>query len=222
MNKECNHLKRKLPRALILLLAGIVVGLAASGLLHALTDLSLFGENAGLKRTSAADNAHLSARAYEVLENIKDNDFSALSRVAHPQKGVLFSPCATVSPEINKRFLPKQLAAFGTDTNVYIWGVASIDGRPIEMAPLEYINGVVYDRDYIMASTIGINTIIKSGNALENVTEEFPDMRFVDFFVPGYEGGTAEDLSWGILRLGFESDKDEYKLTLILNSSWTG
>ena len=207
---------------LVLLLAGIVVGFIGSGVLHELTGFSLFGENSSVRQSGTADNASLSACAYDVLDMIKENDFAALSRAAHPQNGIIFSPCATISPEVNKKFLPKQIAAFGTDTNVYIWGVTSADGRPIEMTPREYINEFVYNRDYITASNVGINAITKSGNALENISEVFPDMKFVDFFLPGNESGGVEDMSWGILRLGFEVESGEYRLSLILNSSWTG
>ena len=186
------------------------------------TGFSLFSESAGTQKSGSSGNVQLSALAYGVLEILEENDFAALSRAAHPQQGVIFSPCATISPEVNKHFEAGQIAAFKTDTNIYMWGVSNVDGHPIEMTAVEYVNEFVYNRDYTAATLVGINTIVKSGNALENITEVFPDIEFVDFLVPGDQTDTGEDLGWGILRLGFDEFDGEYKLTLILNSSWTG
>lgn len=193
-----------------------------SSLLYVMTGYSLF-KSAPDTPASANDicNAELTKLAYTVLEYIEQRDYAGLSQVAHPEYGVVFSPYATVSLATNKCFQTKQIAAFDTDQTVYVWGVHEGTGEPIEMTPESYLTEYVLDKDYIGASVIGVNRIVKSGNALENITEVFPDVKFVDFHIPGGEKDSTDDFGWSSLRLGFEEYEGKQWLTVILNSRWT-
>jgi hypothetical protein len=62
--------------------------------------------------------------------------------------------------------------------------------------------------------------IVMSGNSLENIKEVFPNARFVDFHIPGTDQESG-GLDWSSIRLGFEHDEGELKLTVILHSEWT-
>ena len=93
-------------------------------------------------------------------------------------------------------------------------------GDPIEMTPAEYFKKFVFDRDYTLSPEIGVDAIVKSGNSLENITEVFPNIRFVDFHIPGTDP-SAGGLDWSSLRLGFEKYEGELKLTVIVHSQWT-
>jgi len=205
-----------------MIIGGFVAGVLIASLIYSLTGFSLFGR-AGDKPSASvdSDNAELTALAYGVLEYIRDGDYQALSRVAHPDFGVVFSPYATVTLTTNRRFTPLQIAEFEKDTTIYVWGVQDGSGEPIEMTPADYFAGYVYSKDYFSASLIGVNRIVKSGNALENITDEFPGVRFVDFHIPGGEKDTPEELAWGSLRLGFEEYEGALWLTVIINSRWT-
>jgi len=178
----------------------------------------------GVDRPASAvgiKNAELTTLAYEVLGYINDGNYYELSRIAHPEFGIVFSPSATVTLATNKRFRAEQIAAFGSDNAVCVWGIHEGSGEPIEMTPGNYFAEYILARDYISASIIGVNHVVKSGNALENITEVFPDVQFVDFHIPGAEKGSAEDFGWTSLRLGFEEHGGRLWLTLILNSKWT-
>jgi len=183
---------------------------------------TIFGSGTERAKTPAdTDNADLTAFAYAILGYIRDGDYVALSQVSHPELGVVFSPCATVTLSTNKRFSPEQIAAFGSDKNTYVWGVQDGSGEPIEMTPSDYFSGIVFGRNYLDAPVIGVNRIVKRGNALENITEIFPDAKFVDFHIPGGERGSEEELGWNTLRLGFEEYEDTLRLTIIIHSKWT-
>jgi len=200
---------------------GVVVGIMISTVLYVAV-----GPPGGVNNRPSAtflnnNNAELTGFAYKVLGYINTGDYQALSQVAHPEYGVVFSPYATVSLTKNKCFQTDQIAAFGSDQTVYIWGVQDGIGEPIEMTAASYFSEYILDRDYINASVIGVNRIVKSGNALENITEEFPDIRFIDFHIPGGDKDSTEDLCWSSLRLGFEEYDGKLWLTLILNSKWT-
>jgi len=195
-----------------------------SNVLYAVTGFKLFAAAPDRNRNAPAaesGNAELTALAYSVLGYINSADYHALSRAAHPEFGVVFSPHATVSLTTNRCFQAEQIAAFASDTNVYVWGVNESSGEPIEMTPESYFAEYVAYRDYIDASIVGVNRIVKSGNALENIRELFPDAQFVDFHIPGNDKDSAEDYEWSSLRLGFEEYEGELRLTVILNSKWT-
>jgi len=214
-------LKTKLSRFLPIL-AGFVAGLMLSGVLYAATGFAIFGRWHETPLPYAdASNAKLTALAFDILENIKKGDYRALSRSAHPDYGVMFSPCATVSLSANKCFNAKQIAAFETDTNTYVWGIYSVSGEPIEMTPAAYFSKFVFDKDYTTASVIGVNRVVRQGNALENITEVFPDVLFVDFHFPGGDRFSSDDQNWSSLRLGFEEYDGTLMLTVILHSEWT-
>jgi hypothetical protein len=213
----------KKPYPLVLpILIGAVAGVVLASVFYIAGGLSIFSRPAELPPTPAkANNAELTAIAYNVLESIRDGDFAALSRAAHPEFGVVFSPFATVTLSTNMRFCPEQIAVFGDDSNVYFWGVQNGSGEPIEMTLIEYFDKFVYSRNYIDAPIVGVDRIVRSGNALENITEVFPGVRFVDFHFPCVERDPADEPQWSSLRLGFEDHDGALWLTVIINSRWT-
>jgi len=214
-------LKKSFNRVLFLLI-GVVAGFVIAGLVFVATGFSIFG-GAPEKPPSSASltNAELTAVAFEVLESIRDGDFAALSRFAHPDFGIVFSPYATISLLTNRCFSAEQIASFGSDSNMYVWGVLSGSGEPIEMTPVDYFAEFVFPRDYFAcASVIGVNRIVTSGNALENILEEFPGLLFVDFHIPGGARDEPDELDWSSLRLGFEDIGGSLWLTVILRSTW--
>jgi len=163
----------------------------------------------------------LTSLAYGVLENIRDNDFIALSQIAHPEYGVVFTPYATINLSTDRRFSAEQLAILNLDTHSYIWGVYNGSGEPIELTVAEYFNRFIPAGDYLDASVVGVNRIVKSGNALENITDVFPDVKFVDFHIPGGDRDTPDEYSWSSLRLGFEEYESTLRLVVIVHSAWT-
>ena len=198
---------------------GVVAGFLISSVLCAITGFSIFGRYREQPLpTEDANSAALCALAYSILDDIKAGDYAALSLVANPELGIIFSPQSTVSTSTNRLFTAQEIASFGTDSNSYVWGVSSAGGEPIEMTPVEYFDRYVFDRDYTAASYIGVDRIIRSGNALENISEVFPGMRFVEFYVPGDDRDPTANIGWSILRLGFEEYNGSLWLTAVIHS----
>ena len=207
---------------IICVAAGLVAGALIAGAVYAFTGFSVFGRIRD--RTVSADevfSSELTATAYEVLDCIKAGDFAQLARFVHPELGVMFSPNATVTPSANKRFSAEEIAAFGGDTNIYVWGVYSAGGEPIEMTPAEYFTRFVFCKDYTTAPYLGVNSIVRSGNALENITEVFPNIQYIDFHMPGGGHSPIDDTEWSSLRLGFEELDGRLWLTVITHSEWS-
>lgn len=218
--KSVSRLKRSLPQVLYLL-CGVIAGLIISSVFFTLTGFSVFGRIYDqAPRASVTDNAELTTLAFGVLDDLRTGDYAALANAAHPDYGVVFSPRATVTLSANRTFMPEQIAAFGDDAKVYVWGVRDGSGEPIEMTPAEYIAGFINCKDYSSASVLGVNHIVRSGNALENITEVFPGVQFVDFYMSG-DKDSAENLGWSSLRIGFEEYEGQLRLTVIIHSEWT-
>ncbi|MDR2665153.1 MAG: hypothetical protein LBC21_02605 [Oscillospiraceae bacterium] len=165
-------------------------------------------------------NSSLVARAYDILDTLKNSDYESLARSVHPEYGVIFAPYATISLPSNKRFTEGQVSSFGVDANTYVWGVYDGSGEPIELSPAAYFARFVYNKDFARAPVVGVNYTVRSGNALENVTDVFPDAQYVDFYFPGDDKG-ADSRDWNSLRLGFEDYSGTLCLTVIIHSEWT-
>lgn len=164
-------------------------------------------------------SSQLSQLAFETAEYIKHGDYISLSKIVHPEYGLVISPYATISLSSNKCFTREQVAHFGDDSEVYIWGISDGAEEPIEMTPGKYFSEYVYDCDYLNAPIVGINRIVKSGNSLENLSDMFPDAQFVDLHNPGTQEADYKD--WCTLRLVFEEYDNTMMLTAIIHSEST-
>jgi len=219
----------KILKYCITALIGILIGAALMLLALKLSGVHTFDRLLGI--TSAASSpshtagaevsdAELTDYAYTILGYIKAGDYEALADAVHPEYGLVFSPYANISFSTDKCFTPDQVRRLGTDDTTYIWGTLDGSGAPIEMTPADYFKQFVYDRDYLNAPVVGVNYIVKTGNALENITSVFPDIKFVEFHFPP-SGADSDGLDWSTLRLGFEEYNGALRLTLILHSQWT-
>jgi len=216
-----NPLKNINLRYVLTFFAGILIYFLISAIIFLTTGHTMFGRpvNSPPARNELS-NTELAAFAFEVLEFISEEDFISLSEMVHPDFGLVFSPGATITLNTNMRFSAEQVAQFSSDNQLYIWGIDS-DGAPIELTPIEYFNAFVLSSDYLSASLIGIDRIVRTGNALENISDEFPGIRFVDFHIPADDRNTSDDLDWSSLRLGFEAHKNRLWLSVIVHSTWT-
>ena len=128
---------------------------------------------------NSSDNFPLLSSA--VVRAIQERDYDTLAAFVHPEEGVTFTPYSTVDRDSDLRFTAAQVRQFSTDQTVYTWGVSDGLGSLIELTPAEYFSTYVFNTDYTQAPEIGVDRILQSGNALENLTEAYPGCRFVEF-----------------------------------------
>ena len=212
-------MKKQLANLGILLL-GIVLGVGGCLLAGFLSEGSLSRntpepvvvESTGMK------NEELAKLAIAVADRIAAADFQGLSDYVHPVYGLVFAPYPTVNLGSNQCFTPQRVAITGRDSSVYIWGMKYGTDEPIQMTAAQYFAEYVYDRDYAHAPVMGFNTVLRSGNALENVAATFPDGQFVDLYFPPT---SAEASDWRILRMVFEDYEGEMKLSALIHSEYT-
>lgn len=213
--------------AAILVACFFAVGVIAGGVAAVLTDLngilfpppppapilpcSVDEENASLCSLEAALRAVLLLR---------DGDYTRLADMAHPDKGIVFVPYSHVDLEANLCFSADQVRQFGTDSTAYIWGLTEGDGAPILMTPVEYFARYVYNVDYSAAKMIGVGTVLKTGNALENVADAFPDAAFIELHMPGADP-QSEGLGWNSLKVVLEVQNGVEYIVALIHSEWT-
>ena len=225
-------------RTILLLSTALVGGLVLGTLLGS----GLFSAGHGLSRAASASvpmapaqmtaasttpvplnteaNDLLLAQAGSVLELLKEKDYTALSGLIHPQKGVTLTPFSTVSTECDRTLTQTDVAELEENQQTYVWGVMDGSGSPIRSTCSDYFDRFVYNADYAQAPEVGVDTVLMSGNALENVSDAYPDARFVDYNFPGIDPG-KNGYDWCSLKLVFEPWQNEWYLVGLIHSEWT-
>jgi len=76
--------------------------------------------------------------AAEILPLLQRQDFAALAAFIHPELGVRISPYGYVNVDKDLVFTREQVAAFGSDQEIYHWGVQAGSGMDINLTVAEY------------------------------------------------------------------------------------
>ena len=174
--------------------------------------------NTSANNISQTDNVSLVECAMEVAAAFRNGDYSTLTAYVHPEEGVTFTPNSTVDFNSNLNFSLDQLAAAAQDTTLYVWGIGSDGSTPIKLTISDYVSQYVCDAAYTSAPYLGVDQVLFSGNALENVAESYPDCRFVDFYCPG---STDNSRDWSALKLVFSWYQNEWYLVGVIHSAWS-
>ena len=209
---------RKLLRTVIIILLAVII-IVSAVLVVRTVDFKKDSPKSSIDIapiSTEATDGELKEYARQILFAVAERDYAAISDVAHADFGIIFAPYSTVNLTTDRCFTASQIEKFGKDRQKYIWGVHNTSGEPIELTPNEYFDDFVFDADFTKCENFGIDEILRSGNALENTTEVFPEARFVDCYMPG-EG--EED--WKSLRLVFEEKDGLLFLTAIIHSEYT-
>lgn len=211
---------KRLRFPLLFLLAGFALGLLCSvSLMH------FSGPDASVPDTSVSQDTipsttQLLQSAAQAAQALHDKDYEALSQLVHPDRGVTFTPYSTVDPKTDLTLTAQQIRELEQDTTRYTWGYEDGRGESIQMTMSEYFARFVFDADYTQAPKVGVDQIITSGNALENLTEAYPDCHFVDFCYPSRDPAN-EGLDWCSLKLVFLGEKTSWYLVGVVHGEWT-
>lgn len=191
---------------------------AAASLVPASPSLSYSPQD--VQTLDTEDNALLLQEAGNILQTLKRQDYAGLSAYVHPSYGVQFTPYSTVQADRDLRLSAEQIAVLGSDSTLHTWGVTDGSGEPIRMSGREYFARYVFNVDYTQAPIIGIDTVMESGNALENVADSYPECRFVEYHFPGIDPQN-KGFDWCSLKLVFSPCQDSWRLVGIIHSEWT-
>lgn len=155
----------------------------------------------------------------QVLQAIKEKDFSTLADYVHPDICLRFSPYPTIQTQ-DLVFCPSDIRTLFSDNTQYQWGRFDGSGKPIQMTFSEYYNRFIYDVDFAHAEMIGFNEIIGTGNAINNIHDFYPQGVFVEYHFPEIDpqyGG----MDWRSLRLVFKKQNQSWFLMGIVHGEWT-
>ena len=230
-------MKRTIPIALAALVCGLVLGMMLGGghfstsltpegsgnyapLVMAQANFSTLPATEAPSELDKADNALLLERTVAVLAALKAQDYSTLSTLIHPEKGVTLTPYSTVSADCDRTMAPKDVAAMASDSSDYVWGVMDGSGGPIRATCQKYFVRYGFNADYTQAPMIGIDTVLMQGNALENASSAYTDGRFVEFHFPGLDP-KMEGYDWCSLKLVMEPYGNQWFLVGLIHSEWT-
>ncbi|MCC8075550.1 MAG: hypothetical protein LIO95_06385 [Clostridiales bacterium] len=207
--------------AIFAVILALVIGLAAGCVLWGLffpgsEGFSAFQSDSS--ETGSGSSTALLCAAMDVLDALNSQDTSALSDWADPEVGVTFTPYSTVDFSTDVTLTAKELKNAGSETTSYVWGVSLGDGEPMKMTVTEFLSDFLWDADYTACPSFGVDTVLYTGNAQENVTEAYPDCRFVDCYLPG-QGD--DNLDWSALKLVFLWRGDGWYLRGIIHSQAT-
>lgn len=207
---------------LILLLAGFALGLLCSVSLRAPTPSTPTSQTQqeDPQTQSSLTTTSLLRTAAQVTDALHAKDYETLASYVHPTRGVTFTPYSTVDVQQDKKFSGDQIKNLAQDTTTYTWGYEDGRGEAIQMTMTQYFERFVFDADYTQAPQVGIDQIITSGNALENITEAYPGCHFVDFCYLSRDPA-SEGLDWCSLKLVFAGEDTAWYLVGVVHGEWT-
>lgn len=158
--------------------------------------------------------------AAQILPLLQSQDFAALAPFIHPELGVRISPYGYVNVDKDLVFTREQVAAFGSNQEVYHWGVQAGSGMDINLTVSEY--WPEYVTSAVPAQEWGrlLDPSRKASNTIDNFADVYPDGHYVEYLQSGTE--TYGYLDWQSLRLGFQQSGDgAYYLSAIIHDEWT-
>ena len=168
----------------------------------------------------------VAARAAQAIMALKERDLQRLAALAHPEKGVRFSPYTyvQVGPDAyggeDLVFGSAQLPRLLADSTVYHWGVYDGSGEPIDLSFQEYYDRFVYGVDFARPDVVGLDEAVGWSSMINNIAEVYPEAVTVEYHFEGFESQYA-GMDWQSLRLVLEEEGGVWYLVGIVHDEWT-
>lgn len=175
---------------------------------------------AGRQLSSAEAERLAGPRVRATLDALKARDGARLAALAHPTKGVRFSPYPYVVPAKNIVLMRSDLAAAYGDARTRTWGITDGRGDPITLTFSDYAARYVWGRDFLAAPRTAYNGTIGRGNSIDNTADVYPDAILFEAYDPGPDPA-LQDVHWQCLRLLFEREGAEWYLVGVVHGEWT-
>lgn len=182
-----------------------------------LSDYELTEE--GIIKPEVAKKA-IGKTAENLMNAIKNKDTKTIIDYVHPIKGIRFTPYTTVSLDKDLNISKDDMTNFFEDKNLYTWGNYDGSGEEIKLTPSQYYEKFIYSEDFINKAKIGFNSVLSSGNMIENQFDVYENAIVVEYYIPEINPGYG-GLDWQSLRLVFEEYEGSWKLVGIIHNQWT-
>lgn len=169
--------------------------------------------------------ASLAAVAYMTGKALQEKDYSSLSQLAHPGKGVRFSINGKVEPEIDIILSKADFQNTGLGIKDYQWGVEDGSAAPLVMTVDRFFDR--YHHDFENPDRTGWNERVtkygiqdepEKGIALiEGGETVYASSEFTEYY---FEGTSGKEFDWSSYIFIFEKYKNSYYLTGVLHNYW--
>lgn len=165
------------------------------------------------------NDAALISLSNDILNLIKNKDFTHLSAFINPDSGMRFSPYGIVDTVKNQKLLPHQFINLLQSKKIIKWGFFEGTGEPIDLSLSNYFKRFVYDVDFINAEKKSVNKIIGSDSSLSNISTIYPGCNFVQFYFSGFNK-KYEGMDWKSLVLVFREKNKKLYLVGVVHDEW--
>ena len=163
----------------------------------------------------------IAGRARQVILSLKTRNLSKFSTFVHPQKGVRFSPYASVLPDEDRVVKKNQLVQMWASNKRYKWGAYDGSGDPIWLTLQKYYQHFIFDHDFSRAKDVAYNPASMShGNTPNTIREHYPQSIAVEYHFSGFDP-KFDGMDWSSLWLVFEKRGSEWYLVGIVHDEWT-
>ncbi len=163
----------------------------------------------------------IASRARQVILALKAGNMARFSTFVHPQKGVRFSPYASVLPDEDRVLKRNQLSQMWASNQRYKWGAYDGSGDPIRLTFRKYYRRFIFDHDYSRAKDFGYNPANMShGNTPNTIREHYPESIAVEYHFSGFDEKVS-GMDWVSLWLVFEKRGNEWFAVGIVHDEWT-
>ncbi len=159
------------------------------------------------------------AVAQEVVLAFEKKDYNELIKY-FSDKGVVFSPYATLSPKKQMRFTADEFLAAVKSNKEFKWGQYDGTGEEIKLSVAAYLKKFVTKANFSEAEAISFDAVMKRGNSINNIFDVYPNAHYVEFHFSGLDP-KYEGMDWTSLRLVFERIGEEYYLIAVVQDQWT-
>src|SRR3984885_2893469 len=125
------------------------------------------------------------ARAMEDVKVLKDKDMAHLSRLVHPDKGLVLLPYDYMDKALLKSFNRKEIREFSfAEKSKFRTLIGECYGEPEDYTFSENYKSFVYDVDFIKTNRIAINEVIFKQKTAYEIDKGYPNAEIVQFLYP--------------------------------------
>jgi hypothetical protein len=156
----------------------------------------------------------------EAMQAFRKKDYIALAAMVHPDSGVRFSPYSYIDSTSDKIVTADWIRNQARKQEKILWGSADATGDDIKLTFDKYIDGYVYDVDFIKPENLKVNQVIGAGTTANNLKEMYPTCNFTESHFSGFDK-KYEGMDWRSLRLVFKMKDGKYYLIGVVHDEWT-
>lgn len=179
----------------------------------------LADKDALLNSSGPVSGASLLNEASHIIHLLSVEDYSALSNYISPADNLRVSPYQYVNISTDIILTPSDVANLASYPST-TWGNYDGSGNLINLSGIDYFNDFVYDEDYENAPYIGQNSILSSGNMINNITEVYPNDAFIEFYFDGFDPAYS-GMDWTSLTLVMRNIGGQWYLIGLVHGQWT-